>query len=272
MYRHLMDICWLEKSIPADELLLSRIVNLSGEEFKCAWRMIGVCFKNGVENSRLIHPRLELERQKQAEWAEKSAIGGKHSAHKRRHKKDLALEQGGCDLVPTKRQPKVNSSSSSSFASSSSSFPSATAEKTTAASQASPPGEHAPEPSENASENKANKQPKDEAYETFAHEYAGRRGIPYRPQRGDFVQLAALRKALDCNCKGIPHRWVDAIGNYLSSPLSKYTLADLCVRFDVFVQGEIDRYGKPAGYNDVRQANRATAKTLIDKGFFDEEK
>jgi uncharacterized protein YdaU (DUF1376 family) len=268
MYRHLMDICWLEKSIPSDFTLLARILNLSDQEFKGAWKMIAVCFKYGAENSQLIHPRLEKEREKQAEWSEKSAIGGRNSAHKRKHTKKKTSEQGGCDLVGTKSQPKVNTASSSSFPSSSSI---ATAkEKSIAASQASPPGDASPVPSEFPSGNKAKERPKDEAYETFAREFTELRQTPYRPRKGDFVQLASLRKDLNCNCKGIPHRWGEAIGNYFASPLKEYTLADLCVRFDIFLQGEVDRYGRQAGFNDVRQANKATAKSLQEKGFFDE--
>lgn len=96
-----------------------------------------------------------------------------------------------------------------------------------------------------ASAQKIRRSEPDTAYELFASEFLEHRGIPYRSQKGDFVQLAGLRKALDCNCKGMPAKWQDAIHNYLGSPSGKYTLADLCSRFDVFLSGKVDRYGKP---------------------------
>jgi uncharacterized protein YdaU (DUF1376 family) len=114
MYRHLMDICWLEKSIPSDEFLLARILNLSEDEFKGSWQIVGKCFKVSSSLDQLIHPRLELERQKQAEWREKCAKGGKHSAHKRKTNKEHKAQQGSCDLLASKRQVNVNSSSPSS--------------------------------------------------------------------------------------------------------------------------------------------------------------
>jgi hypothetical protein len=115
MYWQLISICWLEGSIPADLGAISRILQVDVCVVEDAWRVVGKCFKVGSPNGdRLIHPRLELERQKQAEWSKKSAIGGKRSAHKRKQYKQIIGEQGGIEMVPTKRQPKVNSSSSSS--------------------------------------------------------------------------------------------------------------------------------------------------------------
>jgi len=67
-------------------------------------------------------------------------------------------------------------------------------------------------------------------------------GIPYRRQAGDFVQLARL-------LRGAPEIsdefWSRAIGHYLTSPMSKYTLADLASRVEVFHRGRLDRYNKP---------------------------
>jgi len=138
-------------------------------------------------------------------------------------------------------------------------------EKTPVAKKESPPTEK-PKP-ENKSPQKEH--PKDEAYEIFAREFTEYRQTPYRPTKADWVQLARLRKDFNYNSKGTPNCWVDAIRNYIASPLSKYTLADLCSRFDVFVLGEVDRYGRPAGFNDVKQANKATVKSLDEKGFFE---
>lgn len=114
MYHHLMDICWMETFIPDDPAILARVLGITPEAFSEAWKVIGKCFKGGSENGQLVHPRLDIERAKQAQWKEKSARGGKLSAHKRKKAKAEVPQQGGCPLVGTKRQPKVNSSSSSS--------------------------------------------------------------------------------------------------------------------------------------------------------------
>lgn len=130
MYRHLMDICWLELSIPSDHFLLSRILNVSEAKFKGAWRLLGKCFKCGVQSDRLIHPRLDLERQKQADWRAKSAEGGRRSAHKPKRPKQKSTEQGGSTTVTRVVQPKADSavcslqSSVSSFQSSTPNAPS----------------------------------------------------------------------------------------------------------------------------------------------------
>lgn len=122
IYIRLLCYCWREGSLPNDEEALARLVSKN-----CTLtdlRVVAKCFEpNG---NRLVHVRLEAEREKQAEWRAKSAQGGLKSAEVRRERaKDvirLAASQfkGGCEMVPTKRQPKVNSSTSSSSSSSSS--------------------------------------------------------------------------------------------------------------------------------------------------------
>jgi hypothetical protein len=85
----------------------------------------------------------------------------------------------------------------------------------------------------------------DQAYEIFCSEFAGHRGVPYRGTKGDFVQLAGLRQALRCDGGGIPGDWSRAIRNYFATPQGRYTLGDLCSRYDVFLRGPLDRFGRP---------------------------
>jgi hypothetical protein len=87
--------------------------------------------------------------------------------------------------------------------------------------------------------------PKDEAFEIFCAEFNEHRTIPYAGTTGDHVQLAGLRRQVKIETRDTPPGWVDAIHNYFGTPMSKYTLADLCTRFDVFLQGPLDRFGKP---------------------------
>lgn len=104
---------------------------------------------------------------------------------------------------------------------------------------------------------------KDEAYEIWCSEFAAQRGIPYQQgKKGDFVQLSHLREDLGLKGKVTPDRWLEAIHNYFKTPQGRYTLADLCCRFDVFMRGPLDRYNKPV------EEKRPTPK--IDYSWLDE--
>jgi hypothetical protein len=74
-------------------------------------RVVTKCFKRHPENGeRLIHPRLEEEREKQKKWKEKSSEGGRKSAAKRWGSEGSEENKGGYKMV----QPNGNSSTSSS--------------------------------------------------------------------------------------------------------------------------------------------------------------
>jgi uncharacterized protein YdaU (DUF1376 family) len=115
IYVRLLAYCWREGSIPADTTMLSRLCKNAPPE---AVKIVARRFEPDPKDpDRLVHPRLEAERDKQLEWSEKSARGGRASAAKRK---------GGSRVVqpkPNQRatgsvQPKGNTSfsSSSSFA------------------------------------------------------------------------------------------------------------------------------------------------------------
>ena len=116
-YIRLMAYCWKEGSIPADEKKLTTLC-----KGVCPTKLVIDCFDFPSQNgSRLFHPRLESEREKQKKWRSKSAKGGKNSASKRKHKKDLHAEQGGStngQAARLKGGGTLQSSSSSSTASS----------------------------------------------------------------------------------------------------------------------------------------------------------
>jgi len=113
MYRHLIDICWLETTIPDDPVLICRILQIPDEKTfeQSTWPLLARCFRKSEQfPSQLVHPRLELERRKQEKWREKCARGGRNSAHKVKHYKDKSEEHGSCHLLASKPQVKVNSS------------------------------------------------------------------------------------------------------------------------------------------------------------------
>ena len=92
IYVDLLCAEWLETSIPSDTTLLARLIGITPGKMVKAWELMGPKFSpHPSENGRLIHPRLEEERVKQAEWREKSSKGGLKSAELRRQ----ALEKGG---------------------------------------------------------------------------------------------------------------------------------------------------------------------------------
>ncbi len=79
-----------------------------------------------------------------------------------------------------------------------------------------------------------------------AYDRAHPESIPYKPKRGDFVQLANLRKEAEESEKNwlTLERFDRAVKNYFASELTQFTLADLCVRFRVFYKGPTDRYNR----------------------------
>lgn len=109
-YITLMCVCWTEGSIPADVRRLARICGCPRERMAEMWEVLSPCFEEhpgGPE--RLVHPRLEAERTKQAEWREKSARGGRKSAEARKRKAQANMNhrsKGGS----TKDEPKANTS------------------------------------------------------------------------------------------------------------------------------------------------------------------
>lgn len=109
-YTMLLASCWIEGSIPADPEKMTALCK--GVK---PTKLVIDCFDYPSKNeSRLMHPRLEVERNKQAKWRKKCAKGGKQSAHKRKHKKELSSEQGSLTTVPRVVEGYCNTSSSSS--------------------------------------------------------------------------------------------------------------------------------------------------------------
>ena len=99
---------WLQPDcgLPDDDNALAELSRL-----RKAWPRSAALIRSKFEarEGRLFNLRLLAEREKQAEWSRKSAIGGKQSATKRQPK-----SKGGSDLVDEWYEPNGNSSSPSS--------------------------------------------------------------------------------------------------------------------------------------------------------------
>ena len=121
-YIKLMCYCWREGSIPAD---IGRISRLCGEDVTAMaelWLAIGSCFAsaNG-DPARLIHPRLEKEREKQSEHKKERSESGKKGAEARWGKGFQGYPQGtkndSSAMAEPMAEPMANDGFSSLFSS-----------------------------------------------------------------------------------------------------------------------------------------------------------
>jgi len=117
-YIKLMAYCWREGSIPSD---ISKIGKLCGEDglaMAQLWLSIGCCFSSASTSDRLIHKRLETEREKQEKYRFERSESGKKGA-KAKWNNELPVD--GLAITEPIAQPMANDGSSSSSSSSSSS-------------------------------------------------------------------------------------------------------------------------------------------------------
>jgi uncharacterized protein YdaU (DUF1376 family) len=101
-YIRLLCYCWQHGTIPDDADQLARLIG-KGASTTVA-RVVQAMFQQGPEEGKLIHDRLEQERDKQAQWREKSSAGGRKSAE---------MRKGGSRVVQPPYQPKGNTPSPS---------------------------------------------------------------------------------------------------------------------------------------------------------------
>lgn len=121
-YIRLLCFYWREGTLPSDPVLLRRLIGKDCSEDTA--RVVAKCFTlHPNDPSRVVHFRLEEEREKQAEWSLKSSEGGKKSAQIRGEKAKARIlsepceVKGGCEMVSTNAQPNVNIASTSSITS-----------------------------------------------------------------------------------------------------------------------------------------------------------
>lgn len=115
VYIRLLCYCWREGTIPADvdQALMSCKRDAKKKDVEYVLENL---FLPSTDAKRLIHPRLEKERAKQAEFSKKASEAGRKSAAKRQRAfngRSTGVENG-LPKTPTESQPKSNSSSSSS--------------------------------------------------------------------------------------------------------------------------------------------------------------
>ena len=97
-YITLLCHCWTEGSLPADNAKLARLCGVSPPAMKKLWDALGPCFRTDtVSPGRLVQPRLEREREKQADFRRRQS----DAATKRWHRpgtsqNDAVASDGQC--------------------------------------------------------------------------------------------------------------------------------------------------------------------------------
>jgi len=86
-YIKLLCFCWKQGSIPSGVSKIAKLCGENSEAMAELWQSIEPCFRNG-QPDRLIHPRLEIERKKQASFSKERSESGKKGADARWGKKD----------------------------------------------------------------------------------------------------------------------------------------------------------------------------------------
>jgi uncharacterized protein YdaU (DUF1376 family) len=83
-YVKLICYCWREGSIPADVSKIAKLCGEDGSAMAQLWLSIKSCFSSAKnDDTRLVHPRLEEERKKQAEFKKDRISAGKKGAKTR---------------------------------------------------------------------------------------------------------------------------------------------------------------------------------------------
>lgn len=81
-YITLICLCWQEGTLPVERSRLANMVGLEPRFFTKLWVHIKPCFRE-IAGGRLVHPRLEKEREKQAEYRRRQSDKGKLGAASR---------------------------------------------------------------------------------------------------------------------------------------------------------------------------------------------
>jgi len=100
-YWKLVSYIWLEEFLLYDERKLARLLGVPEKKFRKLWVAMEQLFV--IDDNKITHPELDQYRQKQAEWREKSRLGGQKSVEGR--------SKGGSNLVETNDEPNSNQTS-----------------------------------------------------------------------------------------------------------------------------------------------------------------
>jgi uncharacterized protein YdaU (DUF1376 family) len=103
-YITLLCFCWNEQAIPSSPDKIARILGVKPSRMAKLWPALSHCFVASY-GDRLVHPRLQKEREKQEKFREKMRVAGARSGVSRRGKKAEPTP----NLPSTKVEPTPNS-------------------------------------------------------------------------------------------------------------------------------------------------------------------
>lgn len=119
-YITLLCLCWIKGSLPDQQDRMAKMCGIPLPAFRKVWPALSVCFRPGGPD-RLVHPRLERERDKQREYRRRQSDKGKASGVARNrkateHEPDMNHGSTGVqpDSVPQPNRTRTLQSSSAS--------------------------------------------------------------------------------------------------------------------------------------------------------------
>ena len=110
-YRIAIDSCWLHGSVPSDPRKLSKVIG-KGCSAKLASDIIHLFIVDPSDSSRLIHDRLEVEREKQIQFHEKQSENGKRGGRPKRKPNESQTKPNPLEWVKPKKALHLHIASS----------------------------------------------------------------------------------------------------------------------------------------------------------------
>ncbi len=98
-YIKLLCICWQDGNLPSDPRRLANMVGVPYRAFVKLWPALNVCFRDQAPD-RLIHPRLEKERDKQEAYRNRQSDKGRAGAGARWPKHVSVVAQALAQAIP----------------------------------------------------------------------------------------------------------------------------------------------------------------------------
>lgn len=249
-YREILDECWVNFSVPNKPELLARIGEISATVFEEMWPLIKSKFREINGGQRLVSKRMEKDRDRlkrirdanraRTEKATKTRI------QKWRNIKEIATSrqrQGERNVLPdTDTEKNIHSSSPID--------PSNTLDISLLKITLPSLEKRAPVVSRK----------RDDAMDCFSEKCKACTGVPYIIGKGDAVQLARLRQSFETPSCNEPPDWDHAVENYFASPLPKYSIADLAVRYSVFKNSPLNAFNKPTNHKGTHHETAAEGR------------
>ncbi len=106
-YIMLLCHCWTNGSVPDDDIVLRRISAYDGRDWRAACASVRACL--GAKDGKLFSPRLERERQKQADYREMKARAGQAGGQQTASRRAAAM---AAESSPPSLSSSLSSSSS----------------------------------------------------------------------------------------------------------------------------------------------------------------